>query len=417
MKTSLKRLAWPALAALVLASLGSSPQAVAQSRPPLKIGLLIPVSGVFAAPGKYMREGLELYLKQHNDMLAGRKIELDLADTQGAPAVGLTQLRKVVEQDHVDLIFGPLSAAVGSAMVQYIDEHKVPAIYPIVSSDDLTQRTPAKYVARTGWTSSQPTQVLGDYAYKTLKYRKVATIAYDFNFGWESIAGFVAAFQADGGKVVKQIWNPLVTSDYSPYLSALPRDVDAVMCSYSGAAAINFFRQYRAFGLKMPLVCQGNATDESTLEETGAAAAGIVSALQYSAALATPRNKAFVAAYESAYGHGPSYYAEGTYAGAMLLDKALQKVKGDTSNTEAFVYALKHTSLPDAPRGAIAFDSLGAPIQNIYIRRVESRGSKLENSVIATYRNVSQFWTFDRQAFLSRPVYSRSYPACNACNP
>ena len=406
-----------AVAALILTSLGSAPPALAQSRPPFKIGLLIPVTGVFAAPGKYMQEGLDLYLQQHDNTLAGRKIEIDLADTQGNPQVGLTQLRKLVENDHVDLVFGPLSAAVGAAIVQYIDQHKVPTIYPIVSADNLTQRTPTQYIVRTGWTSSQTTQPLGDYAYKTLKYRTVATIGYDFNFGWESIGGFVAAFQADGGKVVKQIWNPIVTPDYSPYLSALPRDVDAVMCSYSGVAAINFIRQYRAFGLKMPLLCQGNTTDESTLDATGPAAIGIITAMQYSAALDTIANRAFVAAYERAFGHEPSYYADGTYDAAGLLDHALRTVKGDTSNTAAFMTALKHTPMPAAPRGPVAFDSYGNPIENVYIRRVESRNGHLENVVIRTYHSVSQFWTFDRQAFLAHPVYSRTYPPCNACTP
>ena len=159
---------------------------------------------------------------------------------------------------------------------------------------------------RTGWSTSQPTHVLGDYAYKELKYRKVATIAYDFNFGWESIGGFVDTFQRDGGKVVKQVWTPIVTPDYSPFLSVVPRDVDAVVCSFSGAAAVNFIKQYRAFGLKMPLLCQGNATDESTLDDTGPDAVGIITALQYSASLKTPVNEAFVAAYAKAFGHVPS---------------------------------------------------------------------------------------------------------------
>jgi branched-chain amino acid transport system substrate-binding protein len=403
-------------ALLALAALVQPPRAFAQAKPPLKIGLLIPVTGVFAAPGAYMREGLELYLKEHHNQLAGRDVQIVSADTQGNPSIGLTEIRRLVEQEHVDVIFGPLSAAVGSAIVPYIDQHQIPAVYPIVSSDDLTQRTPSAYIVRTGWTSSQPTHVLADYAYKTLKYRTAATIGYDFSFGWESIGGFVDVFQSDGGKVLKQVWTPTVTPDYSPFLSALPRTVDVVMCSFSGTAAVNFIHQYRAFGLKMPLICQGNATDESTLDAEGPGAVGIITALQYSATLDTPVNKAFVAASQSAYGHVPSYYAEGTYVGAAVLDRALADVHGDTTDTAGFVRALKRATIPAAPRGPITLDPYGNPVQNIYIRRVEQHGDRLENDVLQTYPHVSQFWTFNPKDYLGHPVYSRTYPVCNGCS-
>jgi branched-chain amino acid transport system substrate-binding protein len=399
----------------LLVSVASANVAIAQQKP-LRIGLLIPTSGVFAAPGKYMQEGLELYLNEHDNTLAGRKVEVTVADSQGNPAVGVTKIRELVEQDHVDLVFGPLSAAVGVAIVPYIDQHKVPTIFPIVSADDLSQRTPSEYIARTGWTSSQPTQVLGDYAYKTLGYRKAVTIAYDFNFGWESIGGFVAAFEADGGKVIKQIWTPLVTSDYSSFLSAIPSDADVVMCSYSGSAAINFIRQYRQFAIKPPLICQGNTTDESTLDATGPSAVGIVTALQYSAALTTAANRAFVAAYEKAYGHVPSYYGEATYTGAEFLALALAKTHGEIGDPAAFIKTVRSISIPNAPRGPVRLDSYGTPVQNIYIRNVVKHGDDLENAVLRTYPNVTQFWTFDPKAFLAHPVYSRSYPPCNACN-
>ncbi|TAM59826.1 ABC transporter substrate-binding protein [bacterium] len=405
------------LAAVLAASValaGTTP-ALAADQAPLKVGFISSLSGYFAAPGKYMEEGLKLYLQEHDYTIAGRKIVLDIADDQGNPAVGLTQLRRLVEQDHVDVIFGPLSAAVGSAMATYLDAHKMPAVYPIVSSDDLTQRTPAAYVVRTGWTSSQTTQPLGDYAYKTLKYRKVATIGYDFSFGWESIGGAVATFQDDGGKVVKQIWTPLSTTDFSPYLSELPRDVDAVFCSYSGSQAVNFMKQYKAFGLKIPLVCQGNSTDESTLQATGSAALGTVTALQYSAALDTTTNKKFVAAYTKAYGHGPSYYGEGTYVGAMVLAGGIEALHGNVSDPAAFVKALRSVNLTNAPRGSVTFDAYGNPVENVYIRKVEDVGGQLANVVIKIDRNVSQFWTYDPAAFLRHPVYSRNYPPCNDC--
>jgi branched-chain amino acid transport system substrate-binding protein len=412
--SALKRVAWLAAASFALTSLGAATHDAGAQARTIKIGFLYPVTGVFAAPGKYMQEGLELYLKEHGNKLGGMNVDVDVADDQGNPSVGLTQIRKLVEQDHVDVIFGPLSAAVGSAIVPYIEQHKVAALYPIVSSDDLTQRTPSEYILRTEWTSSQPTHVLADYAYKTLKYRRVATIAYDFSFGWESIGGFVDTFQRDGGKVVKQIWNPLTTSDFSPFLSALPRDVDAVVCSYSGSAAVNFIKQYKAFGLKTPLICQGNTVDESTLQDSPDAV-GMITALQYSAALKNPNNDRFVAAYTKAYGHEPSYYAEGTYVGAEYLNRGLAAVKGNTSDAVAFVKAMRAVRVTDAPRGPVRLDDRGNPVQNIYIRRVEKQGSQLQNVVVQTYPNVSQFWTYNPAEYLKQPVYDRTHPACNAC--
>jgi branched-chain amino acid transport system substrate-binding protein len=128
---NVKRLAWLATASVAFAALGTAapPPAMAQAKT-FKIGLLLPVTGNFAAPGKFMREGLDLYLQEHHGMLGGMKAEVDVADDQGNPSVGLTQIRKLVEEDHVDVIFGPLSAAVGSAIVPYIDQHKIAAVYP-----------------------------------------------------------------------------------------------------------------------------------------------------------------------------------------------------------------------------------------------------------------------------------------------
>jgi branched-chain amino acid transport system substrate-binding protein len=362
-----------------------------------------------------MQDGLNLYLTERGNVLAGRRVEVVVGDSQGNPSVGLTQARRLVEQEHVNILFGPLNAAVGSALASYLAAQKIAAIYPIVSADDLTQRKRSPYIARTGWSSSQTTQPLGDYAYKTLHYRRAATIAYDFEFGWQSVGGFVETFQRDGGTVARETWTPQTTNDFSPYLSQIPRDVDVVFCSFSGSTAINFFRQYHSFGLPMPLVCQGNATDESTLAATGPSALGTITALQYSAALRTPANEKFVAAYRKAYGHVPSYYGEGTYVGAMFLDRGLAAVHGSIGDAAAFVRVLRGITVPDAPRGPVSLDSYGNPVQNVYIRKVEEVNGELANTVIYTYPHVSQFWTFSPSEFLAHPVYSRTYPPCNGC--
>lgn len=388
----------------------STSESNVQPATPVKIGLLVPLTGVFAAPGKYMQEGLQLFLQQNDNKLAGRPVDLVVADSQGNPQTALTQARKLVEQDKVDVIIGPLSAAEGNALVQYIDGQQVPTIYPIVSSDDLTQRNIPKFIVRTGWTSSQTTMPFGEYAFKTLGYKKVATISYDFSFGWESVGGFVQTFQDAGGKIVKQLWPPLNETNYQPYLSQIPKDVDAVFVSFSGSAAIQFIQQYKQFGLGKPLIAQGNTVDESTLAATGPAAVGMITTLHYSAALDNPANKKFVEAYQKAFGHEPSYYAEGVYVGAMVLKAGLEAVKGNTADRAALVKAMRAASIEDTPRGPVKMDEYGNPVQNVYIRKVEQVDGKLQNTVIYTYPSVSQFWTYDPKQFLAHPVFSRSYP-------
>jgi branched-chain amino acid transport system substrate-binding protein len=409
--------AFSVVATATLAVAWAGPSAIAKARsatlPPLKIGFLYPQTGVFAAPGQFMYEGLTLFLRQHNYELAGRKIQVITADTQGNPNVAITQAEKLIEQDHVNLLFGPLTAAEGTALVQVIDRSRIPAIYPIVSSDDLTQRTISPYIVRTGWTSSQTTQPLGWYAYHVLHYRRVAVIAYDFSFGWESVGGFVNSFQHEGGHVVKEIWTPLTTTNFAPYLSQIPTNVDAVFASFSGSTAINFFQQYKEFGLKLPIIAQGNSTDESTLTQTGPSALGVVTALHYSADLQTPDNQRFVKAYVAMWHHEPSYYSEGTYVGGMFLLAGLKAMHGNISNTLAFIAAMKHAHITGAPRGPITMDSYGNPVENVYIRKVEEVHGQLQNVVIYTFHNVSQFWHWTPQQFLKQPVYSRSFPAIN----
>jgi branched-chain amino acid transport system substrate-binding protein len=410
-----KRVAFALVATLVamtvLASCSAPSSSSSSSQGPIKIGFLYPITGVFAAPGQYMKEGLELFLAQNHNELAGRKVQVIQADTHGDPATAVTQARRLVEQKDVDVLFGPLTAAEGSALMPFLSSQSVAAIYPIASTDDLTQKTISPYIARTGWSSSQTTHVLGDYAYKTLGYRKVATVAYDFSFGWESIGGFAQTFQDDGGSCLQQQWPPIGTPDYSPFITHLPRGLDAVMVSFSGSDSIHFFHQYADLGGSTPLIAQGNATDESTLAQTGRSALGTVTALHYSAALDTPANKRFVSAYMAKFDHGPSYYAEGTYTAGAIFKAALDKLNGNISDPKKLVETIHSVSV-DAPRGPVSFDKYGNPVENVYIRKVQMVDGELQNTVIKTYPHVSQFWHYDPAQYLKQPTYTRSFPGC-----
>ncbi len=384
---------------------------------PIKIGLLVPETGPLSPNGKDMIKSLELFLEEQNYRLAGREVKLTVEDSAGVPATGLTKARALVEGQGVHVLIGPLSAAVGYAIAPYLIEKKVPTLFPIVSAEDITQRKRSPYIVRTGWTSSQPSHPFGKWVYDNLKYRKIAMIAYDFAFGWEVGAGFQRTFEEAGGQVVQKLWPPLGNADYGPYLAQLRRDVDAVYAVFSGADALRFAKQYAEAGLKgrLPLIGGGTFTDEHVLRTMGDEALGIVTALHYSAALATPANKKFAQAYEAKFKQIPSYYSEGTYVAGVALKAALEATGGDIEDVGKFLAALRKVDLSDAPRGPMRFDDFGNPIQNVYVRKVERVGDRLQNTVIHTFPNVSQFWTYKPEEYLKNPVYSRDYPPCKHC--
>ncbi len=201
---------------------------------PIKIGFFSPLSGGMAAKGKDMLAGAQLYLEEIKYQAAGRKIELIVEDDEANPAVGLTKSRKLVEKDGVHLMTGGLMASTAYAIAPYIDSKEIPMTYPIMSADDITQRKVPKWIVRTGWSSSQPHQPFGEYAYNILKFRKVSIVAYDFAFGWECVGGFHKTFEDAGGKVLQKIWVPMTAQDMSPYLSQISKDADAVFAVFSG---------------------------------------------------------------------------------------------------------------------------------------------------------------------------------------
>src|SRR5438309_2812819 len=404
-----------ALAAQALLLAGERPTWA--QRGPIKVALLVPTTGPLSANGKDMVNGLELYFEEQKYRLAGREIKLIVEDDEGKPATGLTKARGLVEGQAVHVIMGPLSAAIGYAIAPYVDGKKVPTIFPIVSSEDITQRKRSNYIVRTGWSSSQPSHPFGKWAYENLKYRRIAIIGYDFAFGWEVAAGFHRTFEEAGGQVVQKLWSPINTPDYGPYLAQLRRDVDAVYCVFSGADALRFSKQYADAGLKerIPLIGGGTFTDEHVLRTMGDEVLGVVTALHYSAALQTPANKKFAGAYEAKYKQVPSYYSEGMYVAGMALKAALEATGGDIENVDKFLNALRKVDLSDAPRGPIRFDDFGNPIENVYVRRVEKVNDRLQNTVIHTFPNVSQFGPYKADDYLKNPVYSRDFPPCRHC--
>jgi len=386
--------------------------AAAADRGPLRIGMIAPQTGGFSQNGRDMINGLLLALKQVGNKASGREIQVFIEDDQGTPAQSLTKARKLVELDKVGVLVGPLTSNSGYAIRDYLDQNQVPAVYPIVSADDLTQRKRTPWIVRTGWAGSQPNHPFGEYAARTLHYKRIAAIAFDFSAGWEYVGGFQDTFEQSGGRVVARLWPPTGTPDYSPYLGRLPRDVDAVYAGFSGADALRFLQQYRDFGLmgRIPLIGSGNFTDEHVLFQEGELAKGIVTALHYSAALNTPANREFVRLYSRTYNRVPSYYSEGAYTAAQFILRGIEAVGGRLEDRTAFVAAMRTVVLPEDPRGPIRLDAWANPVENVYIRRVDIVKGQPQNTVIFTYEQVSQFWTLNPDEYLKRPAYTRDYP-------
>ena len=384
----------------------------AQEKEPIKIGFLASLSGGFAQTGKDMVDGVNLYFEENGRMMAGRKVEFLIEDTEAIPATSLTKARKLVEMNKVDILYGENFAAATYALVPYVESTKTPTLFPVLATDDLSQRKRSPWVARCGWTHSGPMHALADYAYNVLGYRKMAMISLDYIFGWESAGGFQRVFEDLGGKIVQKIWCPVNTQDFSPYLGQINKNVDAIWTLQAGRLGVLFQKQYQEYGLKgkIPLIGQGTTTDETILPSMGDEALGVITGLHYSSAIDNPVNKAFVKKYRANFGKVPSYYSETCYVGMSVIKQAVTSLKGDVSNRQKVMQAIRSVSLKDAPRGPIQMDPYGTPIENMYIRKVERVGGELQNTVIYTYPNVSQFWKYKPEEYLKQPVYSRDYP-------
>jgi branched-chain amino acid transport system substrate-binding protein len=391
--------------------------ASAWAQGPIKIGFLSPLSGAIAAAGKDMYSGCELYWQESGWQMAGRKVEVVLEDNEGLPATALTKARKLVEGDKVHMLAGVILSNVAYALVPYVEAQGIPTIYPINSADDLTQRKRPKWLIRTGFSAGGNMHPFGEYAAKVLGYKRVVTVGLDYAFGWETVGGFHKSFEDNGGQIVQKLWVPLNVQDYAPYLSQIRRDADAVFVVALGRWTLLFAKQYAASGLKdrLPLIAGGTYSDEHILPQLGDESLGVISAHHYSASLDTPANRRFRAAFEKAYSRTPSFYSEDCYTGARVVNEAVKAIGGHVEDRAALMAALRKVEITDAPRGPVKMDPYGNPTQNIYIRKVERVDGKLQNTVIDTYPNVSQFWKYDPQEFLKQPVYSREFPPCRHC--
>jgi branched-chain amino acid transport system substrate-binding protein len=387
----------------------------------LRIGFLAPTTGIFAQIGKDMVNGFQMYLDEHKGAFGGADVKFIVEDTVGKPDTAVTKAKKLVLQDKVHMFMGGLLASTGYALAPVSTAEKTVYISPVAAADDLTQRQLGKYpyFIRSGFSSSQPSHPEGQWACDQ-GYKTAVTIGADYAFGYEVIGGFQKAFEACGGKVIQKIWPPIGTKDFGPYIPTIKRDADIIFTLMVGPMSLQFPKQLLAAGIKKPVLGGGTSYDEFVLPFMGDEVIGHVSALQYSAALETPENEAFVKEYRTKYGKVPSYYSETTYTTAQMVDEVMKANKGKFPGAAEFVKQMAALKV-DAIRGKVSFDDHRNPIQDIYIKKVQKKKmfgydkDELWNTVVKTYPQVSQFGQFDKAEFLKQPVYSRDYPPCKYC--
>ena len=377
----------------------------------LRIGFLTVNSGALAAGGRQLEEGIKLFLKERDNKIAGRPVELIIADTAGQPANTRSKAQELIERNNVHVIIGPLAAFEALAINDYIQQVGIPTISDSAAAEDLTQRKLNPWFVRAVSSSAQPAHALADYAAKTLKYKKIVVVADDFAFGHEITAGFQRVFEENGGKILQKLWSPLNVADYGSYITQIDRNADAVLANFAGANGLRFIKQYNEYGLAgtLPLLGHMTSIDEGILKNMGDEAKGVISTGWYSAAIDTPTNKKFVDACRAEYKADPGYYTLGAYLCGLFLEEAAKKVNGNVEDKQALMKALRSLDLKDTPAGPIKIDEYGNPTMNIYIRKVEMLNGRLMNKVIHTYPAVSQFWTYDPKQFLQNPVYSRDW--------
>jgi branched-chain amino acid transport system substrate-binding protein len=401
------------LKAGVALSMFPAPHVRAQSNEPLKIGFLTVLTGPLAAGGKQQEEGAALFLKERNGTIAGRPVELITQDTAGSPALAKTKTQELVERHKVPVMIGPLATNEALAMDGYIRDTKVPLITTTSAATvDLKTRAPNPYVLHAFGTAPQVTYPLGDYAARTLGFKKAAIVAEDFTYGHEGAGGFHLAFEAAGGRIVQKLWPPLNAPEYGPYLAQIKPDVDAVYMGFAGSNPLRFLKQFSDFGLKGRVAVLGNttSTDEGILRVMGEEAVGVYSAGWYAAGLDTPDNRKFVAGINEAYKHDPGFYTAGPYTALLIIEEALKTTGGRTDDAAAFLKAMQDVRLTHGPIGPVRLDQYGTPILDIHIRKVARVNGKLVNTIVKTYPQVSQFWTYDPAKAVQQPIFSRDFP-------
>jgi branched-chain amino acid transport system substrate-binding protein len=342
----------------------------------LKVGLMLPATGTFAALGTAIENGFKLYVAEQGGKLAGREIEFVKVDDESDPAKATDNVNKLVKRDNVDVIVGTVHSGVAMAMARVAKESGTLLIVPNAGAGAVTGPMCGNNIFRSSFSNWQPGYAMGEVVAKK-GHKRVVTISWKYAAGDESVAGFKEAYLKSGGQVIKELSLPFPNVEFQALLTEIASlKPDAVYTFFAGGGAVKFVKDYSAAGLKksIPLYGAGFLTD-GTLEAQGADAEGILTSLHYADGLNTPRDNAFRLAYAKTYKLQPDVYAVQGYDAAQMLGIGLNAVKGDVSKKAEFAAALRKAKI-DSPRGPFTLGKNHDPVQDFYLRQVVGKENK-----------------------------------------
>jgi branched-chain amino acid transport system substrate-binding protein len=364
-------------------------------KPPIKVGLLLPYTGTMPFQTKGINDSVELYFDEIGRKAGGRAIQVIKEDDENNPTMGLTKVRRLVEEHKVNFIVGPVHSGVGLAIHDYVRKQKVISFNPCANTRELTSPEKAsENIFRTVETSDQGNYPMGKWIVKNTPHRNMVITASDFSGGHHNIEAFKAGFEEAGGKVIKEVYPKLGTMDFAPFLTTIDvKGADAVYAWFVGTDAVRFVQQYEEFGLKkrIPLFGYVTIADDPYLPGVGEAALGIIAGSHYPVNLDTPKNRAFIKAYRGKYGEPPYRYSEYGYTAANLIGAVTEALKGEIEDISRVAKELKRiASQIETPSGPLAFDQYNQRIVNFYVVRTEKQDGKLVNVLVDKIGKVGQ---------------------------
>ncbi|MEO8806586.1 MAG: ABC transporter substrate-binding protein [Burkholderiaceae bacterium] len=353
----------------------------AQSSAPIKVGLMLPATGTYAALGTMIENGFKLYVQEQGGKLAGREIQYFKVDDESDPSKATDNVNKLIKRDNVDVLVGTVHSGVALAMAKAAKDNNTLLIVPNAGADAITGAMCGPNIVRSSFSNWQPGYSTGVVAAQK-GYKRAMTITWNYAAGNETVKGFTEAFEKGGGKVMKDLNLPFPNVEFQALLTEIAaQKPDVVFAFFAGGGAVKFVKDYAAAGLNktVPLFGSGFLTD-GTLEAQGPAAQGLFTTLHYADNLDTPRNNAFRKSFALTYKANADVYAVQGYDAAQIFAAGLKAVNGDLAKRDALTAAMRKVSV-DSPRGKFTISPAGNPVQDMYLR--EAKGVNNEYRSVA----------------------------------